>query len=213
MKLKFKKRLLFNYPDIFLLLPSILRVKNYTKQGLVSLKQMHDFIKSIDRRKVGGALVELGCANGGTGALMARWSQRPTWLFDGFKGLIESAYDKHMINEKNVRPTKDNVLEALRLSGAEARVIDGMVEDTVPKHKQEIGPIAILRLDLDIYEPIKFCLDELFDQVTQGGYVVIDDYKSWEGCRKALYEFFVERNYNPVIWDYPFGGRAYIIKN
>jgi len=62
-----------------------------------------------------------------------------------------------------------------------------------------------LRLDADLYEPTKYSLEELYDQVEVGGYIVIDDYRNWVGCRKALYEFIYEKGIQPFIEIYPHG--------
>ena len=77
----------------------------------------------------------------------------------------------------------------------------GWFQDTVPSAVQQatIGQIAILRLDGDYYASTKVCLDHLYDRVSPGGFVVIDDYGAYEGCRKAVSDFFAERSINPFL--------------
>lgn len=65
----------------------------------------------------------------------------------------------------------------------------GWFQETLPTVHEKIGPIAILRLDGDWYASTKICLDYLFDQVVTGGIVIIDDYGTYEGCRRAVDEF------------------------
>lgn len=65
----------------------------------------------------------------------------------------------------------------------------GWFQDTTPVAKRELGPIAILRLDGDWYESTKVCLDNLYDLVIPNGFVIIDDYGTFTGCRKAVDEF------------------------
>lgn len=69
----------------------------------------------------------------------------------------------------------------------------GWFQDTVPGAAAGIGPIALLRLDGDLYYSIKVCLEHLYDQVVPGGFVIIDDYSYYEGCTRAVDEFIAER--------------------
>jgi hypothetical protein len=69
----------------------------------------------------------------------------------------------------------------------------GWFQETLPVAKHEIGPIAVLRLDGDWYDSTKVCLENLYDLVTVGGFVLIDDYGYWEGCRRAVDEFLASR--------------------
>ncbi len=70
----------------------------------------------------------------------------------------------------------------------------GWFQDTLPQAAPKIGPIAILRLDGDWYASTKVCLQHLYDQVVSSGIVIIDDYGTYDGCRKAVDEFIEARN-------------------
>ena len=65
----------------------------------------------------------------------------------------------------------------------------GWFQDTLSKEAESIRSIALLRLDGDWYESTKVCLDYLYDKIVDGGFLVIDDYGKWEGCRTAIDEF------------------------
>ena len=65
--------------------------------------------------------------------------------------------------------------------------------EILPKVKKEIGQIAILRLDADWYSSTMTILNELYDQVVSGGFVIFDDYGTWPGCRQAVHEFIEKR--------------------
>jgi hypothetical protein len=69
----------------------------------------------------------------------------------------------------------------------------GFFQDTVPEAARAIDSIAILRLDGDWYSSTKVCLDYLYTKVVQGGFVIIDDYGAYEGCKKAVDEFLAKR--------------------
>ncbi len=57
----------------------------------------------------------------------------------------------------------------------------------------QIREIAILHIDADLYESVKLCLEKFYDSVQPGGYIVLDDYGDWEGCRIATDEFLKKR--------------------
>lgn len=69
----------------------------------------------------------------------------------------------------------------------------GWFQDTLPEEAAAVGPIAVLRLDGDWYASTKVCLEHLYDQVVPGGVVIIDDYATYDGCRKAVDEFIALR--------------------
>lgn len=72
-------------------------------------------------------------------------------------------------------------------------LVRGWFEETLPKTKAMIGPIALLHIDADWYASTKMCLEELYAQVVEGGIVVIDDYGTWSGCKKATDEWAAAR--------------------
>jgi hypothetical protein len=65
----------------------------------------------------------------------------------------------------------------------------GWFQNTIPADHENIGPIAILRLDGDWYASTKICLEYLYGKVVVGGVVIIDDYGTYEGCRRAVDEY------------------------
>ena len=71
---------------------------------------------------------------------------------------------------------------------------EGWFQDTMPSIAPDIGSVAILRLDSDYYASTRYCLEQLFDHVVPGGFVIIDDYGCYEGCRKAVDEFLAARS-------------------
>jgi O-methyltransferase len=70
----------------------------------------------------------------------------------------------------------------------------GWFQDIVPVAKNEINKIAILRLDGDYYASTKVCLDNLYEKVVPSGLIIIDDYGTYEGCKKAVDEFREKNN-------------------
>lgn len=75
----------------------------------------------------------------------------------------------------------------------------GWFQDTVAEAAKDIPEIAILRLDGDWYESTMVCLTAFYDQVVRGGFVILDDYGAYEGCRKAVHDFFAMRSETPFL--------------
>lgn len=75
----------------------------------------------------------------------------------------------------------------------------GWFQDTLPDRYENIGDIAILRIDADWYASTKVCLEYLYDHVVSGGFIIIDDYGAFDGCRKAVDEFFESRGMSPFL--------------
>jgi len=234
--MKLKKRYIWNHPTKLILYPLFRRFAVYTKLSFDALAQAWDIVDRIDQEEIPGAIVELGCWNGGCGALMSyrtkqNGSNRSVWLFDSFEGLPElteedmewAALIQQPVSKSShstLRPTgyfkasQEKVHEILdRMHVAEAVYIEkGWFQNTLPAVKDKIGPIAFMRLDGDIYESTKVPLEILFDQISKGGYIVIDDFHL-RGCRQAIYEFFAEHNVWPLLINAPRDGRAYFRKS
>jgi hypothetical protein len=123
-------------------------------------------------------------------------------LFDSFVGLpAPSPEDADIAGAKTAELTPIGAAVAPRERAEELfydvlhvdrdRVVfhEGWFQDTVPAAARSIPSLAILRVDGDWYESTKVCLDGLYDTVVEGGFVIIDDYGCFVGCRQAVDEF------------------------
>jgi O-methyltransferase len=64
--------------------------------------------------------------------------------------------------------------------------VQGNVCETSLKHPET--PIAILRLDVDLYDPTTVALQNLFPRIPSGGYVIVDDWQYEVQGRKPAQE-------------------------
>ena len=90
-------------------------------------------------------------------------------------------------------------------------LIKGWFQATLKPNKARIGQIAILRMDGDFYDSTKVVFEELYDQVSEGGVVIVDDFGSFQGCRRATEEFLASRKIH-VHLVYVENGIRYFIK-
>jgi hypothetical protein len=59
--------------------------------------------------------------------------------------------------------------------------------------------IAVLRLDGDMYESTIDPLTHLYDRVSTGGWVIVDDYTLFASCQAAVHDFFADRGIDPPL--------------
>ena len=65
-------------------------------------------------------------------------------------------------------------------------LLKGWFKDTMPLVPSD--RIAILRLDGDLYESTIIPLMHLFDKVSTGGWIIVDDYECVPACKLAIRE-------------------------
>lgn len=82
----------------------------------------------------------------------------------------------------------DDLLDrVLEIPAEQYTIHQGWFQDTVAA--ADAGPLAILRLDGDWYESTRTCLEGLFDYISPGGFLILDDYGFFAGCSQAVDEF------------------------
>lgn len=197
----------------------IYSIMPYTLVGVGGLEATYRIAEEVNKRKIEGDFVELGVARGGCAALMGRVLfdsdelnrvNRKLWLFDSYEGLpdpTEDDFDSALGTGTgdHVRPlpkgsclgtldeVKSLMFEIRGFPKDNVIFVKGWFQDTIPQKRSNIKEISILRIDGDWYESTKCCLDGLYDKVSQGGFVIIDDYQSCYGCKKAVDEFIANR--------------------
>jgi O-methyltransferase len=63
-------------------------------------------------------------------------------------------------------------------------LIEGKVEETLLNEENLPSKISILRLDTDWYSSTKVELEILYPRLMSGGFLIIDDYGHFKGCKK-----------------------------
>jgi len=192
------------------------RVRKNTLVSYGRLVSLWNLILKIEKKSIRGNLVECGVWKGGSATIMTYLIQkhkmnRKVHLFDSFEGMPEPtendgakaivfAEGKKEGRLKSIKKTvgllkvvKNLFFKKLKLDKKNIYFYKGWFQKTLPKAKRKVGKIALLRIDSDWYESVKICLEELYDQVVKKGYVVLDDYHYWPGCKKAVDEFLKER--------------------
>jgi len=188
-----------------------------------TLLATYDLARNVIERNVPGDFCECGVFGGAQCAVMARAimqldssvsgsvGQRLTWtpnrrvhLFDSFEGIpAPGPHDTEWIAAGHAEGTSVCTLEAVKQHMAEWGIPEellvyhpGMFEHRVPFYQQVNRPIALLRLDGDLYESTKVCVEWLEPLVSPGGWIIVDDF-GLSGARKAFLET-VRRDTGPA---------------
>ena len=208
---------------------TVQKVLGHTMVSKLGVLATYDIVYQASK-EIDGAFVECGVARGGCSAVMAMIARnegkgRITWMFDSYEGLPPQT-DKDgvqkPIRHKNRKAndlaqgyclgTYEDVSEwFIKLELLQhTMMVQGWFQDMLPRCKNKIGDIAVLRLDGDWYESTKCCLENLYPYVVKGGYIIIDDYQL-VGCKRAVDEF-MEKLAIKVKMSYDNNGRSYFKK-
>lgn len=178
-----------------------------------------DAVRYCVSREIPGAFAECGVWRGGSIMAMIYTLQdlgrddRDIYLYDTFEGMTEPSevdtspvdrtakqwwadvegtehrafphfFDPDVFSEEIVR---GNVM-GTGYPAERLHFVRGRVEDTLPGRAPE--RISLLRLDTDWYESTRHELIHLYPRLSQGGVLIVDDYGHWEGCKRAVDEYF-----------------------
>lgn len=150
-----------------------------------------------------GAIVELGVYKGASlmrfatfRALLEHGESRPIHAFDAFGAFptagVESAADRAFIaefEEARGEGISRELLHALLADKGFGNVHlhAGDVFDTLPGFLADHPAlrIALLHLDLDVFEPTAFAVEQLVPRMAPGGLILFDDYGFVEGATRV----------------------------
>ncbi len=191
------------------------------------------FITHLDLfRKISdlrGEIVECGVFKGNS---LMRWVKfrsllenpfsRKIIAFDTFDEFPDASYEAEDIIRKKfikeagsksvTQESLNDYLNKLKLN-QNIFLVKGNILKTAPEYSKshlELR-IALLHIDVDLYEPTKVTLESFFSHVVKGGVVILDDYGSFPGANKAIENHFKGTNYEIKQLNYS-NAISYIIK-
>jgi O-methyltransferase len=182
-------------------------VRPYTACDPLRLAVLYGLVREIEANRVAGDLVECGVYKGGSAAILAGSlladRARRLWLFDTFEGLPASA-EVDGIEAVSLAgqyagsvASVHEVLDAVGFQWDRVEVRAGLFSETLRRALPE--RIALLHIDADWFDSVLQALRALYPVVSDGGFVVLDDFGHWEGTRKAFYAFCREHEIAPLL--------------
>ena len=188
-------------------------VDPYTMTSGKRITQTIRAVRDLDANNITGDIVECGVWKGGQ--VISAWlanekTKRNFWLYDTFEGMTQPTVHDHKVNARNevhharfsskakngfdqwcraeIGEVSTNVFKYI--PPHQCNFIKGPVEQTLLDKNNLPKNIALLRLDTDWYESTLQEIMVLYPLLNVGGYLILDDYNGWRGCKKAFHEVF-----------------------
>ncbi len=180
----------------------------HTMIGRTRLRHLRRAVETILAEDIPGDLIETGVWRGGAcilmrGVLAAHGDvRRRVFAADSFAGLPPpderypqdalTTFDFHLRPELAVsRAEVEENFARYGLLDERVVFIEGRFRDTLPA--LAATPMALLRLDGDLYSSTMDALTLLYDCVSPGGFIIIDDYGAVLDARRAVLDFRDQR--------------------
>jgi asparagine synthase (glutamine-hydrolysing) len=177
------------------------------------LVRIEQAVADVSRAGVAGCFLECGIALGGSGIVIATLmpDHREFHGYDVF-GMIPPPTSTKDDEKSRARYETIRTGQSRGIGGdpyygyvedLERRVIDNFARFGQPVDGRRVSlhkgffqdtlhpppTIAFAHIDCDWYDPVKLCLQRIVPRLAEGGYVVLDDYNDYGGCRQAVDEF------------------------
>jgi O-methyltransferase len=184
-----------------------------TYLGPAKLRNLEACLRRIDADGIPGDCLEFGVALGGSAIITATQmgAERCFVGYDVF-GLIpppterddNRAHERYAViasgRSEGIRGDRYYGYESdlltkvrynfaafgLEIDGQRIRLVPGFFADTLPLGG---GPVAFAHIDCDWYDPVMLCLEHSYHRLSPGGFIILDDYNDYGGCRRATDEF------------------------
>jgi macrocin-O-methyltransferase TylF-like protien len=180
--------------------------KAHSMIGNRRMSNLRQIVEYVIVNNIPGDFIETGVWRGGA-CIMARAimkaygvSDRRVWVADSFCGLPtpNPKYEADANDNHHSFPELAVSLEEVKSNFSKYDLLDdqvaflkGWFSETLPH--ADIKSLAVLRLDGDMYESTRDALSNLYDKVSGGGFVIVDDFGAVEGCKRAVMTFRKER--------------------
>jgi O-methyltransferase len=175
----------------------------HTMVGVDRLCNLRDLVQIVLDENIPGHFIETGVWRGGCCILMkgilAAYgiSDRKVYVADSFAGVPPPKPELYPADRGSTLHTHTELaipLEAVKANFGRYGLLDdnvifveGFFCDTLPS--LQCDPLALIRLDGDLYESTYLGLEHLHPKVSPGGFVIIDDFGVAPECRQAVDDY------------------------
>lgn len=193
------------------------RAENLTYLGEQKLANLETCMEDVNRAGVAGDVYETGIALGGSAIVLAKMMGRHRRFhgYDVFEQIPppserdeDDAHSRYLTIAEGksvgigggryygyIPDLHEEVLGTfarygLPVDGRRISLHKGLFEETL----KPAAPVALAHIDCDWHDPVLLCLERLYPFLSTGGYLVLDDYNDYRGCRIATDAFLAEHD-------------------
>lgn len=193
-----------------------IKLRKYSYLSYKALYELQNTVKTIESKNVRGLFLEAGCALGGSAILISlnKFRGRKLYIYDVFGQIpppsenddedVHKRYETITsgaakgINGEEYYGYKNDVLTEvinnfsdfnIETESSNIYFKKGLFEDTMTINEK----VAFAHIDSDWYKSVKVCLERIVPFLEKGGVIIIDDYYTWSGARKAVDEYFKDQ--------------------
>lgn len=179
--------------------------KALTMIGLTGLNNIQEILDLIKIHNIEGDILEAGVWRGGACIFIKKYMNhiglnKKLFVCDSFEGLPKPQIDRYNVDiEKHdthhyknsyLGVSLDEVINNFKkfeILDENLIILKGWFKDTLKDDR--IQNLSLLRMDGDMYSSTLDILNNLYNKVVKGGFIIIDDY-GLDCCKEAIHDFF-----------------------
>ena len=172
--------------------------------GILRLRNLRELTQRALDDGIPGDFIETGVWRGGCCILMRgvlaanSVRDRRVYVADSFDGFPPADVARYPMDERKGPPPPRELIavseDQVRANFGRYGLLDdqvvfvkGYFSATLPA--LETGPLALIRLDGDMYESTYVALEHLYPRLSVGGFAIIDDYGALPKARQAVTDY------------------------
>ncbi len=170
-----------------------------TMLPLDALRNIRTVLEMAHDEGLPGAFVECGCWRGGAcvyarGVVDVLGDERMVIGCDSFEGLprpsgADDPEDRHYTYAALAADHAAALKLPEKYGVGPVHFVKGYFKDSLPPLAPRVGPIAVLRMDGDIYSSTMDIMTSLYPLVVPGGFVIVDDWTVVPDSRRAVVDY------------------------
>ena len=203
------------------------KCKGYTVTSYERMKSLYEVVVLVNDKNLDGDYVECGVYMGGSIMNMAytqlNYAKKvhihlydtfehmtpPTEVDKDYKGI--SAFELLKNEQYMCIYSLRQVVLNMKKTGYPENFLHYHKGDVAKTLLEDVPEkVSVLRMDTDWYESTKIELEVLYPKIVSGGFLIIDDYGHFVGCKKATDDYFKKIGVDPLFKQIDYTGVLHV---